>query len=223
MGGPDRLRRRHRRRRFDRRQPPSGQNVIFTGRLASIGAIAGWSFSDWKTTMSREEENIIGARLFQVLQSPEVKRIDFNMAHIKVDAAGFQNVVVSLMLGTLHIGVERMTGGAAAKYYTHGNKFAFPNVSFGTDDNEKAYLVHEAVHAMQDINYGYDFTRGDYFTMESENEAAAYVAGVLYDMYKNLDTNYTDSVWKVAKGIALKIKNTPGAEVSDADTRALRT
>jgi hypothetical protein len=172
--------------------------------------------------MSREDENIIGARLFQVLQSPEVKRIDFTLAHIKVDTAGFQNVVVSLMLGTLHIGVERMTGGAAAKYYTHGNKFAFPTVVFGSDDSDKAYLVHESVHAMQDINYGNDFSRGDYFTMESENEAAAYVAGVLYDMYKNQDTHYTSATWLAAKAIALKIKDTPGAEVSDADVRTLR-
>jgi hypothetical protein len=75
---------------------------------------------------------------------------------------------------------------------------------------------------MQDINYGNDFSRGDYFTMESENEAAAYVAGVLYDMYKNQDTHYTSATWLAAKAIALKIKDTPGAEVSDADVRTLR-
>jgi hypothetical protein len=171
---------------------------------------------------SHQDEFVLQNRLFAVLQSPEVARIDFTLGSIKVDGAGLREVVVSLMLGTIHIGIQAMPAGAAAQYAPHGNKFLFPSAAFGATENDNAYLVHESVHALQDIDYGYDFAHGDYFTLESENEAAAYVAGVLYDMYKNLDTSYSAPTWVAAKAIASKIKDTPGAVVSDADATSLR-
>jgi hypothetical protein len=172
---------------------------------------------------SNHDEFVLQNRLFAVLQSPEVDRINFTLGSIKVDGPGLREVVVSLMLGAVHIAIKAMRAGAAAEYDTDGNTFLFPNGAFGAKDSDNAVLVHESVHAMQDIDFGYDFSRGDYFTLESENEAAAYVAGALYDIYKNINRNYVAATpWGVAHVIADKIKDTPGASVSDADAANLR-
>jgi hypothetical protein len=171
---------------------------------------------------SIQDQTTLQNRLFAILQSPEAQRIDFTLGSIKVDGKGLMEVVTSLMLGTLHIEIKTMDAGAAAQYDTSTNTFGFPNLAFGVLDSDKSSILHECVHALQDIDYGYDFSRGDYFTMESENEAAAYVAGCLYDNYKNLNTNYNEQSWDAAQKIAVKIKDTPGAVVSDDDVRALR-
>jgi len=172
---------------------------------------------------SNHDEFVLQNRLFAVLQSPEVDRIDFTLGSIKVDGPGLREVVVSLMLGTVHIAIKPMPAGAAAQYDTDGNSFLFPNGAFGAKDSDNSYLVHESVHAMQDIDYGYDFSRGDYFTLESENEAAAYVAGALYDIYKKIGrSDAAATPWGAARAIADKIKDTPGAVVSDADAANLR-
>jgi hypothetical protein len=173
-------------------------------------------------TTSIQDQTTLQSRLFAILQSPEAQHIDFTLGSIKVDGKGLMEVVTSLMLGTLHIEIKTMDAGAAAQYEPDGNTFFFPNATFGAAVTDESSILHECVHALQDIDYGYDFSRGDYFTMESENEAAAYVAGCLYDNYKNLNTNYNAQSWDAAQKIAVKIKDTPGAVVSDDDVRALR-
>jgi hypothetical protein len=173
-------------------------------------------------TTSIHDQTTLQNKLFAILQSPEAQRIDFTLGSIKVDGKGLMEVVTSLMLGTLHIVTMRMDPGAAAQYNTSSNTFEFPNAAFGALATDESSILHECVHALQDIDYGYDFSRGDYFTMESENEAAAYVAGCLYDCYKLPNSVYTSAVWIAAQKIAVKIKDSPGAVVSEADTRTLR-
>jgi hypothetical protein len=171
---------------------------------------------------SIQDQTTLQNRLFAILQSPEAQRIDFTLGSIKVDGKGLMEVVTSLMLGTLHIDITTMDAGAAAQYLPHGNTFQFPNAGFGVLATDESSILHECVHAMQDLDYGYDFSRGDYFTMESENEAVAYVAGCLYDFYKLPNPAYTGMAWVAAQKIAVKIKDTPGAVVSDADVQTLR-
>jgi hypothetical protein len=166
--------------------------------------------------------NMLVGRIYRVLQSHEAGRIDFTFGSVKVDAGGLQTVVTSIMLGTVHVAVRDMPNGIEAEYTPHGNLFKFPNYRYGSTLDDEAVIVHESVHAMQDINYGYDFSRGDYFTLESENEGAAYVAGVLYDMYRGNGTDYTAVSWNAAKVVANKIKDTPGAVVSTPDVMHLR-
>ena len=116
-----------------------------------------------------------------------------------------------------------MSNGAWAQYHTTGNFFEFPTVSFGVTDVEKTAVLHESVHAMQDINLGRP-SRGTSSTYETENEAVAYVAGCLYYIYKTNSAGIDGASphWDQAFKIAGKIKNNPGAVVADADVDELR-
>ena len=170
-----------------------------------------------------DQLDMISGHMFRVLQSPEAQKIDFTFGSIKVDGAGLMTVVTSLMLGTLHIAVTTdLPDNAEAAYKANGNVFLFPDYHYGATPAQESAIVHESVHAMQDINYGYDFSRGDYFTSQSENEGAAYVARALYEIYRKSDIKHIASVYPAAKALADKIKDTPGAILSAQDVLNLR-
>jgi hypothetical protein len=85
------------------------------------------------------------------------------------------------------------------------------------------HIVHESIHAMQDIAGGTQYSpRGSIYTSETENEAAAYVGGALFSLY---DTGavYGGHPHATAFRIAQSIQNVKGARVSDTDATILRT
>jgi hypothetical protein len=172
---------------------------------------------------------IIVGRITEIVTSPEARRIDFTLASISVDGAGLYTVATALAAGVISATVRAMENpGAQAEYQNSGNYFTFPTVSFGGTNPEKMAILHESVHAMQDVNLGRP-SRGTASTYETENEAAAYVAGCLYYLYKTNDnsTNEIDFTqlfphFDQAFKIAAKIKDKPGSVVAADDADELR-
>jgi hypothetical protein len=83
-------------------------------------------------------------------------------------------------------------------------------------------VVHESVHAMQDVAGGKLFSeRGSIFTKEAENEAAAYVAGELFDIYSGVAPTSKIGVYVQAAVIADSLKNKSNAAVDTKDSDVL--
>jgi hypothetical protein len=104
--------------------------------------------------------------------------------------------------------------------------YTFKRAGFGTTIVQQATIIHESVHAWIDIQ-GYVASAS-----QADNEAAAYIAESLFCFYAanrgSLDlqdqsrlTWDAKTIRGVADRIALSIKDTPGARVSDQDRRAM--
>ncbi len=111
-----------------------------------------------------------------------------------------------------------------AQYSPKENALKFRRVNFGGTSIEEATIVHECVHSLQDIYGGdvYPSDRGSKFVTESENEAAAYVAGQLYLIYKTGKPSGGSNIRYISGQIAQRIKDQPGAFVSIQEMDALR-
>jgi len=116
-----------------------------------------------------------------VLKSTSVQRIDFTLAGIRVDASGFQLVASSVFNGIagLGIGVEvvELRKGMAAAYDPDRRVIKFPRADYGLNLDDRAVIVHECVHAMNDLRAHIVYTpNGPKFPRVLEDEATAYLA-----------------------------------------------
>ncbi|WP_426960210.1 hypothetical protein [Muricoccus radiodurans] len=97
-------------------------------------------------------------RFINILTSPACQKIDFWCGGMHVSGAGFTLVAHALGLGGVRkgkgigISIEKMEKGAAAAYDQFINAFVVPRRSWArTDAFERLAVVHEAVHALRDI------------------------------------------------------------------------
>jgi hypothetical protein len=112
--------------------------------------------------------------------------------------------------------------GSAAQYGSGDNTYTFPNVArLSTAAGE---ILHESVHVMQDVGGGKVISeRGSMFVTDSENEAAAYVAGALFLICSGGKLGEgSPNLALQALSIAQSIKDTPGAVVPKSDADILR-
>jgi hypothetical protein len=135
--------------------------------------------------MSVEDaERDLMARVLGTIMSGPARRINFTLGHVVVDTAGFLSVFNAIVSGRIGLEVGNMPRGAAAAYDSRGDVFHFPSVLWGFTEDDREAMLHESVHAMQDIRgavaYG---SWGAAIQTNSECEAAAYVAGALYQFY----------------------------------------
>ena len=111
-------------------------------------------------------------------------KINFTLGRVQVNAAGFFSVFNAIVNGRIGVALGNMPHGAAAAYDSRGDVFHFPHILWGYTEEERMAMLHESVHAMQDIRgaiaYG---SWGAAVQTKSECEAAAYVAGSLYYYY----------------------------------------
>jgi hypothetical protein len=174
--------------------------------------------------MSVEDaERELMSRVLGTIMSEPARRFNFSLGHVKVDAAGFLAVFNAIVNGRIGLKVGNMPPGAAAAYDSRGDVFHFPSPLWGYTDDDREAILHESVHAMQDIRgsvaYG---SWGAAVQTKSECEAAAYVAGALYFYYANgyfLRSNV--GVFLLANGIAELIARGQ-TTVSDTYAKALR-
>jgi hypothetical protein len=180
------------------------------------------------------DEMRVRAIVTSILLSKPAAQIDFTLGSIHVDGVGFAAVASALftkMVGFKGIGIRfgNVPAGAAAAYDEDDDVFDFPSATFGLTPVERIYILHESVHALDDIAIGtlcMPGGRGCIFTTRTENEATAYVAGALFSLY---DTGVVpDGVsnsgdhWVKAFEIAQAIRNMKGAVVPAADASSLR-
>src|SRR6476620_11415577 len=91
-----------------------------------------------------------------ILTSPAAQKIDFYLGSVHVDGEGLRKVaklVFMKVFGGKGIGVveEPQPVGAGASYDTKKDYFSMPpTAGFGSTPVDRYYILHEAVHAMQD-------------------------------------------------------------------------
>jgi outer membrane protein OmpA-like peptidoglycan-associated protein len=162
--------------------------------------------------------------LTNVLTSAAAQRIDFWLGSIHVDGRGLSSVVQALKDGRIDVTIAQLQKGAAAEYANATKFFRFPTATWGLTPSDRKAMLHESIHAMQDLAGGQLWSeRGSVFTYESENEAAAYVGGALFDIYSGIPLTSNVQVFIFADQIGQSIKGKPNAVVSSADAAVLRT
>ena len=135
--------------------------------------------------MSVEDaERELMSRVLGTIMSEPARKINFSMGRVKVDTPGFLAVFNAIVNGRIGLEVGKMPPGAAAAYDSSHDVFRFPSPMWGFTQDDREAMLHECVHAMQDIRgsvaYG---SWGAAIQTKSECEAAAYVAGALYNFY----------------------------------------
>jgi hypothetical protein len=160
----------------------------------------------------------------QILKSPAAKKIDFWLGSIHVNAVGLNLVVNAVNNGIIDLKIGPVNAGAAAMYGNRENAYTFPSTAVLSTPSGRTDVLHESVHAMQDVGGGKVISeRGSMFGTESENEAAAYVAGALFEIYSGSKVPpSTLNVFVKAWSIAQSLQDTPGAIVPKLDADQLR-
>lgn len=161
-----------------------------------------------------------------VLKSRSAQRINFHLGLIHVDAVGLSDIAKDLAAGIVHIKIEPIANpDVAAQYVGSVNTLQFRRESYGANADERRDILHECVHALHDVyGAGYYHPRGgSRFMTEVENEAAAYVAGSLYELYETGTLSPTSNpAFTNSDLIAKRIGSLRGAYVSTAELDALR-
>jgi hypothetical protein len=162
-------------------------------------------------------KSILRSRVISTLRLPATKKIDFRLGQWQINAITFERVATAVMVLDIEVDVGGVSAGAEASYNSNIDTLLLPSAQYGTDVLRQAGIVHECVHAYVDLMT----VSGQ---SDSANEAAAYVAGLLYLLYslKVAPTPVVD-FGKLAMTIAKSIMNKPGAGVSPKDEMALRT
>src|SRR5215813_11741760 len=169
-------------------------------------------------------EDYVRCRIMETLQSPATKRIDFRVGDLHIDASGFATVQFAVFSHALAVSVERLPVRNANAIYDRGrDSFLVGRFTFGKFPDEKAALLHECVHALTDIQ--------KFLWTYTEDEAAAYIAGMLFYRYYTGSSVKADAhsagltlspLDKKADQIADSIANSPGAVVPSQEIVALR-
>lgn len=173
----------------------------------------------------------LDSRVLVAITSAPAQRINFYISAWQINALAFARVYAEIVKhmfvdGGIDIGVGELPEGAGAKYDYKDDAYTFRRDTFGTTVLNQATIVHESVHAWIDLQ-GYVASAS-----QADNEAAAYITESLFCYYAtnrgSLDLqNASGLTWDVkavrgvADRIALSIKDTPGARVSDKDRRAM--
>lgn len=173
----------------------------------------------------------LACEIHAILTSNAAQRINFTLSFVHVDGKGLQAVADAIVAklknqNGVEISLGDATPGAAGSYNSATNRISVPT-GFATQSwKSKQVLLHECVHAMQDIlggGSGLNLRGARRLTLQVDNEAAAYVAGALYFIYgSGRAYRTTHPIYLTAQQIAFKICDKPGAWVEPADVFALR-
>jgi hypothetical protein len=174
----------------------------------------------------------LSSRLLMAISSTSAQKIDFYIASWQINAGAFVRVYGEIVKHMFfdRLGIEIRVGelpeGAGALYNYLADAYTFKSATFGTTVLQQATMVHESVHAWIDLQ-GYIAS-----VVDADNEAAAYITESIFCFHATgrgcLDlqdqsrlTWDAKTIRGVADRIALSIKDTPKARVSDKDRQAM--
>jgi hypothetical protein len=147
------------------------------------------------------------ARILSILRSPAARRIDFILGAWRINALAFEDVASAVELGDIDVVVETLKDGAEAGYNFKRDILIVPTAAYGATVTQQSGIIHECVHCFVDIKH----TAGQ---AGSANEAAAYLAGMLYILHTGNPIPPTKHpIGVLAAGIAKKMIGQPGAAV----------
>ena len=169
------------------------------------------------------QEAALKLRLIAILTSPAAQKIDFFLGYMHINGFGYQRVADALREGSIGVGLGNVPSGAAAAFDSDENLFEFPDGGFGlTLASDQGTIIHEATHAMKSLLYPF---KVGWTVADTQDEAAAYVAGSLYMFY--IGKSFTGApgaplVFVKADQIARSIQDQKAAIVSARDEGHLR-
>jgi hypothetical protein len=157
------------------------------------------------------------ARILSILRSPAARRIDFTLGRWHINADAFESVAKAIELGEIDVVVGAAArAGVEAQYNNKSDFVRVPNSGYGATVTQQAGILHECVHAVVDMQN----ISGQ---AESANEAAAYVAMMLYTLHTGSPIPPSNvPIADIADVIADYMKDHPGAAVPsmfEADLR----
>lgn len=165
--------------------------------------------------MSDPTQGLI-ARIVAILRSPAARKIDFILGAWHINADVFENVAGAIELGDIDVIVDTPKGGGEAEYNFKRDIVIVPSATYGTTLTQQFGVIHECVHAFVDMKHIAGQT-------ESANEAAGYLAGMLYILHTGNPIPATKHpVGVLAAAIAKKIIGQPGAAVPSTFEADLR-
>lgn len=137
---------------------------------------------------------ILARRFAAILTSAACRRIDYWLGGLHVTGGGLATVARALELGGadgkgITITVSPTDANIAASYYTGVNELNVPSESWASTDRfEKLSIVHEAIHALRDMQgVNVMWNNKPYRPKHMTDESAAYLGGCLYDIYWQQD------------------------------------
>jgi hypothetical protein len=134
----------------------------------------------------------------------------------RIDAAAFENVASAIELGDIEVIVGTPKGGGEAEYNFKRDFVVVPTATYGIIITQQSAIIHECVHAFVDKKH----IAGQ---AESANEAAAYLAGMLYILHTGNPIPPTKNpIGVLAAAIATKMIKQPGAAVPSTFESDLR-
>jgi hypothetical protein len=168
--------------------------------------------------ISTFREAALKERLIGILQSPEAQKIDFFLGYMHISGLGYLRVADALRRGSMQISIGTVPEGAAAAFSNARNLFHFPDKTYGILAGERSDMVHEATHAMKSLLYPF---KVGWSVTDTQDEAAAFVAGALYMLYAGASFTGAPAFVKAIQ-IARSIQGQKGAIVPARDEGHLR-
>jgi hypothetical protein len=208
----------------------SSERVLSDGQVATTA---------WSQAMPTNAD--LGFRIVNALMSRAAQKIDFTLGSIHVDASGFYLVAQQIhnwIAGQVGVGVEvaQVRPGAVAQYNPTRRLYTFPRADYGRNADEQGTIVHESVHAMNDLRAhtiltatgpkfptSLGYTGHDpMFPTFLDDEATGFLAKALFLFYENRTITSPPAyvkAFEIARSIANKKK---GAVVSAEDAAVLK-
>jgi hypothetical protein len=163
---------------------------------------------------------ILKQTIIRVLSSPATQRINFFIGFLHITGAGYRRVVSALNDGSITVKIGKPSEGAAAEFHSNEDYYLFPDRPYGFAPVDLLNIVHESTHAI------IAHAQASPAVADTSNEAAAYVAGALWNLYAGSPiprkSFVTAPLVVEANIIADRIKNPPGGLVSAEELARLR-
>jgi hypothetical protein len=174
---------------------------------------------DIKLSGDAIQEAALRQCLIRVLMSPEAQKIDFFLGYMHINGVGYRLVADAIVKGSIGVRIGGVPDGAAATFDPSENVFNFLNGTNGSLLSNQGVMVHESTHAMKSLLYPF---RVGWTVADTQDEAAAYVAGSLYMIYAGAPYNSPTLPYAKADQIARSIQGKKGAIVPARDEGHLR-
>ena len=149
------------------------------------------------------------------------QKIDFYLGYLHVSGFGYGAVADAVSRGAIGVRFGELELGAAAAFDGEDKVFDFPDGGvYGASLVEQSNIVHEATHAAKWLIY----KKAGIIENDTQDEAAAYLAGTLYLMHNGGDwPPGSHLIFVEASRIARSILNKKGSIVPAHDEARLRS
>lgn len=155
-------------------------------------------------------------QVISTLENANVTRIHFSFGPVRVDSPGYTSVKDAVRDDRIRVVHVPSLGANRAVYRYSHNVFRLGFSSVGGNPDRQALLIHEATHAIFDVN--------DMDMKLKESEAGAYIAQCMFFYYLNeaaiqggQSPTFSNPILSAAWPIAVAATSTPSIPVTSLE------